>query len=194
MKKLISTILILTVALFMFTPCSFAEKDNGKGACIISNTDEPIQGLEFPFYDGFIQHVTVHAVGSELIVITPSARYNYHATLYEGVNGLDKGTIDAYAILESVDESGEKVQIPLTLFFEFESATLNEHFIIEPDFLPIDCENIPDNITPFDTNLFFKVKETTLIEIDPPLAPIDPVTFDLNLKLKHGDVQFVKFK
>jgi len=78
------------------------------------------------------------------------------------------------------------------LVFEFESATLNEHFIIDDMDLIPNCEvartfQVPEGV---DVDLFFKVKETILIDEEgPQLGP-----FNLMLKLKGSLPQIFKLK
>lgn len=225
MKKLIVTILILTVALFIFTPSSFAKKDNGQGngalVCPGPEDGNNIQGLVFPLSDVIlplpvgedllyleITYVVVESSGSELIVLTPSGQYNYHATLY---NDLAKGTINADAFILIVDEDGNFLvdengdlikEGPVQLVFEFETATLNEHFNIydaDNPYVPVDCSDINSVNVPLDTvNLFFKVKDAALFSYTDVNGDtydnLEGEPFDLNLKLKHGDVQFIRFK
>ena len=184
MKKFIVTALILTLALFILPLSSFAKKDNdkGNGAFVCTNEDD-ISGLVFDFdpsleveLPGFLS-ITVTSVevivngGSEMAVLTPSGRYNYHAALLGG-------TIFAY------DED------VLVLVLTFESGTLNENFNIydvEDPVIPENCEEVLTYpVTDEDVNLFFKVKEARFCDN----SGCGEETFNLMLKLNH----FIKFK
>lgn len=194
MKKVIVTTLILTLALFVFPLSSFAKKDNdnGNGAFVCTNEDD-ISGLVFDFdpsleveLPGFpaIAVTSVEVLvdgGSEMAVLTPSGRYNYHAALLGG-------TIFAYD--EDVDE-----EVPV-LVLTFESGTLNENFNIydvEDPVILKDCEDVLTyQVTDEDVSLFFKVKEAQFcdsVDENGDLICIEPA-FDIMLKLNH----FVKFK
>lgn len=198
-KKIIFAVCILSIALFIFPVSSF-----GEGALVCPNEGE-IEGLVFNFGSGLpvtlpelgevtITNATVEASGSEMIVITLSGQYNYHAILWGGIEGSGKGIIYADTV-----EVG-------TLVFEFESATLDEHFDIfqvPNQIIPENCDDVLDVVVPDDVDLFFKVKEATLIEVcsgkgkskKRKCNDVDErVSFDLMLKLKHQDLQFVMFK
>jgi len=198
MKKFIVTTLILTLALFVFPLSSFAKKDNDKGnGAFVCYNDEEIEGLIFdfdppldpedlpglPIDDPIASVVVIVGDGSEeMATITPSQRFNYHATLLDG-------RINAF------DEDGNQV-----LVLRFESATLNEHYLIEGHIPPEDdCEDFllypaPENNA--DVNLFFKIQNAKVCfvvdvhENGDDVLWCDDTTFDLMLKLNH----FVKFK
>ena len=190
MKKLIETkksivaACILAIALFIFPTSSF-----GGGALVCQNEDD-IQGLVFDFGPGLplelpgLGEVTVtcaevQAPGREIIIVTPSGRYNYDAKIEGGV---------IFATTEDVECVPDSEWEP-ELVFEFDSATLNEHFILDDIDLIPDCETalgfqVPEDV---DVDLFFKVKEAILIE--PLVGP-----FNIMLKLKDSLPQIFKLK
>jgi len=221
MKKLIVTTLILSLALFVFTPSSFAGNGNGALVCPREQPGAEILGLVFDFQDPYpdpdntecnglpmdlpdeygawekvcITCVAVKAQGGELIIVTSSGRYNLDAKL-EG----DDGNIFATDDLD-VDcnpEEADPADWTRVWTFEFDSATLNAHFIIN-DYdinyiMDGGCETARTFEVPYGTplDLFFKVKEATLIDDDE--VPIGP-PFDLMLKLKDSEfVQIYKLK
>lgn len=196
MKKLIETkkniviACILSIALFIFPVSSF-----GGGALVCLNEGE-IEGLVFDFGEGLpvtlpgledpviVTCAEVQAPGREIIIITPSGQYNYDAKIEGGL---------IFATTEDVICEPDSGWEP-DLVFEFESATLNEHFIIDDINLIPDCEvartfQVPEDI---DVDLFFKVKETILI--DEEGAPLGLGPFNLMLKLKDSLPQILKLK
>ena len=192
MKKFIVTTLILTLALFIFTLSSF-----GGGAYVERNEApnddfEYIQDLVFDFGDDFVLElpdgtelevkcVAVVAPGKEIIVITPSDRYNYDAKLEAGTNYATSPNADLECSeLNSLIETPDALEALADLVIIFESASLNEHYIEEEPGV------VPDIV-----NLFFKVKDAMFIGQDG--YPIEP-PFNLMLKLKNSVPQIIKFK
>lgn len=190
-KKTFVTALILSIALFTLPFSSF-----GMGAFVYRN-EANIEGLYFAFGedDGLpvslpglgdvsVTDTLVEAYGRETLIITRSGTYIYRARLWAGIEGSEKGTISASAISEGMGL--------LDLVFEFESATLFERFTIEGE-IPDDPLEIE---VPPDVNLFFKVREATLIEVCWPEADYcmdvdDGVPFNLMFRLRRGDLQFI---
>jgi hypothetical protein len=186
-KKILVAACIFSSALFIFPVSSF-----GGGALVCPNEGE-IEGLVFDFGEGLpvtlpglegpiiITCAEVVAPGREIIIITPSGQYNYDAKIEGG---------SIFATTEDVN-CGSDWEADLE--FEFESATLNEHFIIgDIDLIP-DCEvartfQVPEDI---DVDLFFKAKETILVDEEgAPLAP----PFNFMLKLKDSLPQIFMLK
>ena len=194
-KKIIVAALILTITLFIFPLSSF-----GGGALICPEEPQEgnIEGLVFYFGPDFelelpwqedpvpVVYAIVETFGSEMTVITPSGQYFYHATLSGGITDEGKGVIYAYDVIPGEEPEEEPV-----LVFEFESATLNEHFTID-DYDPLeDCTKLPDIVMPSDVDLFFKVKNARLIF---PWGDWSQIPFDIMLKLKHSALQIIMFK
>ncbi len=188
-KKIIVAAFILSIALFIFPVSSF-----GGGALVCQN-DGDIEGLVFDFGEGLpitlpgleypviVTCAEVEAPGREIIIITPSGRYNYDAKIEEGL---------IFATTENVDCVPGSLWEP-DLVFQFESATLNEHFIIDDIDLILDCEvartfQTPDDV---DVDLFFMAKETILIDEEGG-ALLGP--FNLMLKLKDSLPQIFTLK
>ena len=188
-KKILVAACILSSALFIFPVTSF-----GGGALVCPNEGE-IGGLVFDFGEGLpvtlpgleepviVTCAEVHAPGREIIIITPSGQYNYDAEIEGGF---------IFATTEEVTCEPDSGWEP-DLVFEFESATLNEHFIIgNIDLIP-DCEvartfQVPEDV---DVDLFFKAKETILVDEEgAPLAP----PFNFMLKLKDSLPQIFMLK
>jgi len=211
MKKFIVTTLILILALFIFPLSSFAGNGNGNGAYLDKTEDPPqyIEDLVFDFRDGleitlpvaeddfrtfFLKCAEVQAEGREILVITPSYRYNYNARLETGhIYAIEPESMPKnYTTclqLQFGDTETDPILPPLLdwifdnadIVVSFESASLNEHFIIvDPDALGV----------PEDVDLFFKVNGAQLIEDH--YEAVDGMPFDLKLKLKNGEVQFPK--
>ena len=185
-KKIIVAAWILSIALFIFPVSSF-----GGGALVCLNEGE-IEGLVFDFGEGLpvtlpgleepviVTCAEVQAPGREIIIITRSGQYNYDAKIEGGY---------IFATTEDVNCGSDWDP---DLVFEFESATLNEHFIIDDIDIILDCEaartfQVPDHV---DVDLFFKAKETILI--DEEGAQLGP--FNLMLKLKDSLPQIFKLK
>ena len=197
MKKVIVAALILSITLLIFPLSSF-----GKGAVLYDRVGDiyrhvgviedlvfdfgPGLPVELPGLDEFgleldqvtVTYVEVEAWGSEKIVLTPSGRYIYHATLWKGIGDSDKGRISAFT-----EELG-------WLVFEFKSAKMFEHFIIEGEIPedPLDIE-VPEYV-----NLFFQVKKATLIEVcwsDGCMDIGDVEPFNLKFELKDGGLVFM---
>ena len=187
-KKILVAACILSSALFILPVSSF-----GEGALVCPNEGE-IEGLVFDFGEGLpvtlpgleepviVTCAEVQAPGREIIIITRSGQYNYDAKIEGGY---------IFATTEG-DNCGSESEWDPDLVFEFESATLNEHFIIDDTDLILDCEaarafQVPDHV---DVDLFFKAKETILI--DEEGAQLGP--FNLMLKLKDSLPQIFKLK
>jgi len=185
-KKFLVAACILSSALFILPVSSF-----GDGALVCPNEGE-IEGLIFDFGEGLpvtlpgleepviVTCAEVQAPGREIIIINPSGQYNYDAKIEGGY---------IFATTEGVNCGSEWGS---DLVFEFESATLNEHFIIDDIDLILDCEiartfQVPDHVS---VDLFFKAKETILI--DEEGAQLGP--FNLMLKLKDSLPQIFKLK
>ena len=176
MRKITFAASTLTIILLVFTFSVFSESITHEGA---------IEGLVFLFYpeplplvlpgvDANVAFAFVEAEGREHIVITPSGQYNYNAKL-------ESGTVYVWEDIELVTDSEGNVIDIITLgdpiIITLESGSLNEHFDIEgpiPDD-PLDVE-VPD-----DVDLYFKATLTT-----------DEGTVDYQLKIKNGQVQFIK--
>ncbi len=176
MKKITFAASMLTIILLVFMLSAFSEPITHEG---------PIEGLVFLFYpeplplilpgiDANIALALVEAEGREHIVVTPSGRYNYSANL-------ESGTIYAWENIELVtDSEGNVIDIIMLgdpIVIAMESGSLSEHFQIEgpiPDD-PLEVE-VPD-----DVDLYFKAKLTT-----------DARTVNYKLKIKNGQVQFIK--
>jgi len=181
-KKIFVAALILSITLIISPLSSF-----GGGALVCPN-EENIVGLVFDFdpplpvtlLEGYPEVIVTSAVvlpisGREMAVLNPSGQYNYHAILWGG-------TISAYY--------GKKKPV---FQLEFESATLDEHFTI-PGEIPVDpdCDYVLLEVEPDDdVDLFFKVKEATLIDNK---GNVVSEPFDIMLKLKHSDLQIIMFK
>lgn len=187
MKQIIVTTLVLALAILIFPVSSFAKKNNGNGnGAFVCTNDEDITGLVFDFdpplevtlpvfppIEVLVTSVEVEVDGgSEMAVLTPSGRYNYHAALLDG-------TIYAYYEEEPV------------LVSTFESGTLNENFNIydvEDPVIPENCEEVLTyHVTNEEVSLFFKVKEARICD-DSGGCGGQP--FNLMLKLNN----FIKFK
>ena len=204
MKKFIVTTLILTLALFIFPLSSFGEE----ALVCPREPGQDIQGLVFDFSElgalpidlpdknvnweeFWITCVKVQAQGGELIIVTSSGRYNYDAKL-DGGEIFATDDIDAKCDPE-VDPIKEWTRV---WTFEFDSATLNEHFIIndnDKDYIMDEGCAIartfePPYGTPLD--LFFKVKKATLIYDD----STNSQPFNLMLKLNDSLPQIYKLK
>ena len=179
MKKtlLITVIFCVTVASFLvFTTESFSK------AIVEKRFEEAIQGLALTFDPPFLEvpelgitvkGVVIIAPGKEHIVITPSLQFNYKAELENG-----------FVIIDTVEYSN-----PVILGLV--SATSEDHFKI-PAIPPYDEEGNIDLSkveVPNDANLYFKSILAFLDEDGGVLS-----TFNLNLKLLHGAIQFITFK
>ena len=145
----------------------------------------PIEGLIFlfqpdplplslPGLDVSVAFVLVEAEGREHMVITPSGQYNYSANL-------DGGAIYAWEnVIVIKDDAGNVVDVVPDgnpIIIDMESGDLSEHFSME---LPIPDDPLEVEV-PDDVNIYFK---TTLI--------IGDATVNYQLKIKNGDVQFIK--
>ena len=187
-KMIFVVVCILSTAIFIFPVRSF-----GSGALVCPNEGN-IEGLVFDFGEGLpvtlpgqeepviITCAEVQAQGREIIIITPSGHYNYDAKIEGGVIFATTGNVNC------VPDSDWQPELE----FEFESATLNEHFIIDDIDLVSDCEDaltfqIPEDV---EVDLFFKVKETVLI--DEEGGSLGP--FNFMLKLKNSLPQIIKLK
>jgi hypothetical protein len=169
MKKIIVAALILTIVLFIFPLSSFAKK--GK-SCVVPNSGN-IEDLVFDFGDGFVLEldglgeitvleVIVYAGGRETTVVAPKEKYIYNNSLSEGwvwAQGDDalvpppvEGELIIYAFTEDYGY----------LEFEFESATLFEHFKIKKRQLDAACDGREVKV-PKKVDLFFEVKEAQWI-------------------------------
>jgi len=170
MRKPYFTTCILTAGLLIFALNAFGANITYEG---------PIEGLIFLFHpdplplslpglDVSVAFVLVEAEGREHMVIAPSGQYNYSAKLGGGkIYVWENVTLD--------DEGIVPVGDPIVI--DMESGNLSEHFSIE---LPIPDDPLEVEV-PDDVNLYFK---TTLI--------IGDATVNYQLKIKDGDVQFIK--
>jgi hypothetical protein len=172
MKKIIVAALILTIVLFIFPLSSFAKK--GK-SCVVPNSGN-IEDLVFDFGDGFVLEldglgeitvleVIVYAGGRETTVVAPKEKYIYNNSLSEGWDGEQKEEA-----LVPPPVEGELIIYSFTedygyLEFEFESATLFEHFKIKKRQIDAACEGGEVRV-PKKVDLFFEVKEAQLIGPD----------------------------
>ena len=174
MRRITLIAYILSAVLLIFAFSTFSDP-----------VEETIEGLVFLFYPESLPltlpgisinvvYVEVEASGREQITIAPSGQYNYSANLTNGI-------IHAYeSVTVCTDDEGNIIGIepdsdPVNIVME--SGSLNEHFSIEgpiPDD-PLEVE-VPD-----DVDLYFKA---TLI--------IDGETFNYQLKIKNGQVKFIK--
>jgi len=166
--SLISIVFCITVASFLiFTTESFSK------ATVTKQKDGTINGLVFTFDPELkvtlpglgeivVAKVEIIAKGKEHIVIT-SKQYNYDAK-FEGSSDDGKDFV----------LDGKLKPIKLI------SGSLSEHFT-DPNFNP-ETDNVPP-----DVDLFFK---SVLSTVDPVSKEV--YIFSLDLKLKHGDVQFRK--
>ncbi len=182
-KKTIVTAWILFIALFIFPPSSFG--------------GEPVTGLVFDFGglpvelpglpEVTVRCAIVDAPGRELIILTPSGRYEYYAKLEAGMiyatTTENNFPADCLDLIGSLEKPNKLLNLADLVIF-FECATLSEHFIIEGE-IPEDPEEVE---VPEDVNLFFKVKDARLVE------PYIEGSFDLMLDLQHGDLQFIMLK
>jgi hypothetical protein len=169
---LITVVFCVPVASFLiFTADSFSES-------IVVKQDGLINGLVFTFDPALVVdlpglgnvtvgNIVIKATGKEHIVITPSKQYNYDAK-FEGSSSDGQDFI-----LDGTPQ-------PIKLI----SGSLSESFKIQAVLLTsIDPNKI---LVPVEVNLFFK---STLSTKD---KDGNVYTFSLDLKLKHGDVQFIK--
>jgi hypothetical protein len=193
-NKIYVAALILIITFFILPISSFG----GEG-CVYRNVGD-IEDLYFPFGDGLkltlpglgtvtVLQAEVFASGREMTVVTPFGQYIYHARLWAGQKGSEKGIIRA-----------DIFEWPYELWFDFESARLVESFMIEADDGDDDdgdgvyedeisaaCDG--EEVTvPEDVNLFFRVKKVTLT----PMPYMPDVEFNLILKIKNGMPVFLK--
>jgi hypothetical protein len=179
-KKVFVAVLILTMALFIFPLSSFGGKGRG---CEVRNEGN-IEDLYFYFGDGLqlslpglgevtVLEVEVFASGREMTVVTPSKQYVYHASLWEGWDDSDHGIIRASTL-----------ELPYDLWFEFDSATLFEHFKIKKRQIDAACEG--EEVTvPKKVDLLFEVKNVILLDGDGnPFPGFEP--FNLTLTIIDG--------
>jgi hypothetical protein len=189
-KRIFVTALILFMAFFISPLSSF-----GEGAFVYRHVGD-IEGLVFDFGEHglplelpglgevIVKCAEVQAPGREIIVISPAGQYNYYTKLQAGIiYAIDPTTFDqsGYSTcLELYHAEYDYIVRNNSIELFFGSAMLSEHFTIEPP--------IPDNPEEFevpqDVDLFFKVKHATLYGM----------SFDLMLKLKHSELQFIMFK
>ena len=174
MKKIIFATCILTIVLFIFPLSSFA-KGGAKEGCVVP-FEGNIEDLVFDFGDGFVLEldglgevtvleVIVYAGGRETTVVAPKEKYIYNNSLSKGWVWEHKdealapppvgGKLIIYAFTE---DSGY-------LVFEFESATLFEHFKIKKRQIDAACEGGEVRV-PKKVDLFFEVKKAQLIGPD----------------------------
>ncbi len=197
MKKFIVATLILTLTLLIFPLSSFGEEalvcprepgqdieglvfDFGPNGLPVILPDEEGEGTQTFLF----KCVEVRAQGGEHIVLTSSGLYNYDVKL-EGDGGILLATDRKVKC-----KPGKKWKPVLAA--EFDSATLNEHFIIEDNEIIDDIMHggcpaarafeVPEWAT---VDLFFKVKEATLF---------NGQSFDLMLKLDDSEVQIYKLR
>ena len=156
-------------------------------------SEEDIQGLKLDFDpplavtlpiigEVYVRNVEITAPGKEHIVITPSLQFNYKAELESGI-------VTINVISGEYDEDGNEILWPIIIGLI--SATSEDHFKI-PAIPPYDEEGNIDLSkveVPNDANLYFKSILAFLDEDGGVLS-----TFNLNLKLLHGAIQFITFK
>ena len=175
-KKVIAAVCILTLALFVFPFSSFA-KGGAKEGCVVPFAGN-IEDLVFDFGDGFVLEldglgevtvleVIVYARGRETTVVTPQKKYIYNNSLSVGWVSEDEDA-DAALIPPPVDR--ELILYAFTedygyLVFEFESATVFEHFKIKKNQIDAACEGGEVKV-PKKVDLFFEVKEAQMIGPD----------------------------
>jgi hypothetical protein len=174
MKKSIVAACILTIVLFVFPLSSFAK--GGKGGCVVPFKGN-IEDLVFDFGDGFVLElgdlgevtvleVIVYAGGRETTVVTPKKKYIYNNSLSVG---WEWGLEDKALVPQPVN--GKRIIYAFTeefgdewpLVFEFESATLFEHFKIDKRQIDAACEGSEVRV-PKKVDLFFEVKQAILID------------------------------
>jgi len=160
---------ITVVSFLIFTADSFSK------ATVIKQKDGPIYGLVIEFDDpglpvllpGYDENITINSI--EII-----AKGKEHIVI------TPSNKFNYHADMTG-DNDGYDAKIngeyyPLTLI----SATLDEHYTIEGD---------PDEV-PYDKELYFK---STWSITDPTNSDI-VYTFSFDLKLKHGQVQIIRYK
>jgi len=175
--SLISIVFCITVISFLiFTANSFSAatvvKHEGNLEGLVFTFDPPLQVTLPVLGDITVGIVEIKAKGKEHIVFIPLKKYNYDAK-FEGSS--DDG--HDFILHDSILDEG--VPLPIKLI----SGSLNEHFIPGYGFDPIDPAK---DIVPDDVDLFFK---STLSTKD---KDGKVYTFSLDLKLKHGQVQFIR--
>ena len=175
-KKVSAAVCILMLALFIF-PLSSVAKGGAKESCVVP-FEGNIEDLVFDFGDGFVLEldglgevtvleVIVFAGGRETTVVTPKKQYIYNNSLSVGWVSEDEAE-DAALVPPPVDD--ERIIYAFTedygyLVFEFESATLFEHFNIKKKQIDAACEGGEVRV-PKKVDLFFEVKEAQLIGPD----------------------------
>ena len=195
MRKITFAICIASIAIFIIPGIA------SSGAIVVRHEGE-IEGLVFDLSPGLpvelpgippitIQFIEIEASGIEKIVITPSGRYNYNATL-------GPGRIYAWEEVPELDENGIPLRYeddnsfvdPPDLTVLIGSATAKEHFTIsgydldDPDFDPHQVE------TPDDVNLYFTAILVGVLDTDNSVIPLNP-PIPYKLKLNHGAVLFI---
>ena len=174
MKKTIVAACILTIVLFIFPVSSFA-KGGAKEGCVVP-FEGNIEDLVFDFGDGFVLEldglgevtvleVIVYAGGRETTVVTPQKKYIYNNSLSVG---WDWEQEDAALVPQPV--VGKLIIYAFTedygyLVFEFESATLFEHFKINKRQIDAACEGGEVRV-PKKVDLFFEGKQAQMIGPD----------------------------
>jgi len=194
MRKVNFAICIAFIAIFILPGIAFSD-------AIVVRHEGKIEGLVFDLSPGLpvelpgmppitIQFIEIEASGIEQIVITPSGRYSYNASL-------GQGKIYAWEEVPDLDDNGIPLRYtdnslvdPPDLTVLIGSATVKEHFTIsgydldDPDFDPHQV------ITPDDVNLYFTALLTGILVAEESTTPLDP-PIPYRLKLKHGAVLFI---
>ncbi len=194
MRKTTFAICIVSIAVFILPGIA------SSNAIVVRHEGE-IEGLVFDLSPGLpvelpgippttIQFIEIEAAGIEQIVITPSGRYSYNATL-------GPGKIYAWEEVPQVDENGIPLRYednsfvaPPDLTVAIGSSTSNEHFTIsgydldDPDFDPHHVK------TPDDVNLYFTAMLIGILGAGESTTPLNP-PIPYRLKLSHGAVLFI---
>jgi hypothetical protein len=201
MKKIIVATCILTIVLCYFPLSSFA-RGGGPKSCVVPFAGN-IEDLVFDFDDGFVLELepfgqitvlkaVIYAGGRETTVVTPKKQYVYNTSLSAGWvgsaedDGLIPPPVDGKRILYALtEEYGD--QWPLV--FEFESATLFEHFKIKKKQIDAACEGSEVKV-PKKVDLFLEVKQAILIDEhgQPPAVPLNFILEIIDGKPVHSEV------
>jgi len=194
MRKITFAICIASIAIFIIPGIA------SSGAIVVRHEGE-IEGLVFDLSPGLpvelpgippitIQFIEIEASGIEKIVITPSGRYSYNASL-------GPGKIYAWEETPQLDDNGIPLRYidnsfvdPPDLTVLIGSATSKEHFTI-PDFDPDDPDFDPHYVdVPDAVNLYFTAMLIGILGTDDSVIPLDqPIPY--RLRLNHGAVLFI---
>jgi hypothetical protein len=175
-------------------------KKGGKTDCVVPFNGN-IKDLVFDFGDGFVLEldglgevtilkVIVYAGGRETTVVTSQKKYIYNNSLSVGWEwepedaALVPPPVDGKRIIYAFTDGDE-----LPLMFEFESATLFEHFKINKSQIDAACEGSEVRV-PKKVDLFFEVKEALLVDdlANPVVDELgNPLIGPLNLILEIID-------